>query len=136
MALEIIIPKEGEVPNYTVTERYCLTEDDTLVLEGDLAARWLYAIPGQEIPWAEAKKYGLVKGDTPEAEAETDDETEPTLAERIEAVTSHADANSLGAELGLTFEEKKPKVDEKKDALREAAASLDETEDETEPDTE
>lgn len=191
MALEINHPEEDDdVPSYTVTERYCLTEDDRLVIEGDLEARWLYAIPGQEIPWSEAKKYGLVTTDTPEAEVEDDagvddpaagggepEETPeaavvaiqhlktadeaihvidaalekwpedelllalkaqaeaviaarepapPTLAERIDAVSSHAEANELATELGVEgFQEKKPGVEAKKQALHDAAKAKD-----------
>lgn len=190
MALEINHPEEDDdVPSYTVKERYCLTEDDRIVIEGDLDARWLYAIPGQEIPWSEAKKYGLVTTDTPEAEAEAEVEEEdagedpgdatpesavevisrlgtadealvaitaaletwpehelllalkaqaeaviaggnpplePTLVERIDAVTNHAEANQLATELGVEgFQEKKPGVEAKKQALHEAAKAKD-----------
>jgi hypothetical protein len=48
----------------------------------------------------------------------------PTLEERINAVTSHAEANALGLELGLEFEAKKPGVAAKQEALREAAAEV------------
>ena len=57
---------------------------------------------------------------------DTDDdeeETGTTLEQRIDQVKTHADANALAAELGLSFEEKKPGVEAKKTALREAAAS-------------
>lgn len=46
---------------YTVQERLCLTEDDKLVPEGDPEARWLFAIPGDEIPVDQAERYGLLK---------------------------------------------------------------------------
>lgn len=47
---------------YIVTERLALTEDgQRLVPEEHLDARWLYAIPGQEIPLDEAIQYGLGK---------------------------------------------------------------------------
>lgn len=53
--------KESDVGMYEVKERLALTEDERLVPEEDPEARWLYAIPGQEIPLAEAERYGLVK---------------------------------------------------------------------------
>jgi hypothetical protein len=40
-------------------QRLCLTEDGCLVAEGDPSARWLYCVPGQEIPRHEAEHYGL-----------------------------------------------------------------------------
>lgn len=46
---------------YTVKERLCLTEDDKLVPEGEPEARWLFAIPGDEIPVDQAERYGLLK---------------------------------------------------------------------------
>ena len=49
---------------YIVTERLALTEDDRLVPEESAEARWLYAIPGQRIPLAEAQRYGLVATET------------------------------------------------------------------------
>jgi hypothetical protein len=62
--LEIIVPKEEDV--FTATERLCLTEPDEngeqrLVPEGSPEARWLFCAVGQEIPTADAEKYGLVK---------------------------------------------------------------------------
>lgn len=68
----------------------------------------------------------------PEPEPEPDEEepepgtgeepdAEPTLEERIDAVTTHVDANEIGTELGLAFEEKTPNIDAKKEALHEAA---------------
>jgi len=49
--------------------------------------------------------------------------SEPSLGARIDAVSSHAEANELGAELGLAFDAKKPALDEKKAAMHEAAAA-------------
>jgi hypothetical protein len=65
-----------------------------------------------------------------QADDDTDDDEgggtnggeELTLADRIDAVTTHAEANELGKELGLEFEEKKPGIAAKQEALREAAA--------------
>lgn len=63
--------KENEpVDTYEVYERLCLTEDERLVSEGDPAGRWLYAIPGQKIPMAEAIRYGLVDGPPSESKVE------------------------------------------------------------------
>jgi hypothetical protein len=60
MALEIETDDEGGAV-VTATERLCLTEDERLVPEGDPDARWLFCVPGQEIPRAEAERYGMVK---------------------------------------------------------------------------
>jgi hypothetical protein len=61
--------------NYTVTERLAKTEDDRIVPESDPEARWLFAIPGTQIPLEEAKRYGLVK-DEPAAEPEAEEPIE------------------------------------------------------------
>src|SRR5581483_357193 len=54
-----------------------------------------------------------------------DEQEEPTLADLIEAVASHDDANALAEKLGVEgFKEKKPGVEAKKAALREKAAEL------------
>lgn len=57
--------------------------------------------------------------------ADVDDSGGPkTLDERIDAVGSHDGANALAVELGVDgFEAKKPGLDAKKAALREAAAA-------------
>jgi hypothetical protein len=48
---------------YVVQERLALTEDEQrLVPEESAEARWLYAIPGQEISMADAIRFGLVDG--------------------------------------------------------------------------
>jgi len=58
--------KEAVVEKYLVEERLALTEPDEdgnqrAVPESNPEARWLYAIPGAEIPLEEAERYGLVK---------------------------------------------------------------------------
>jgi len=58
--------------------------------------------------------------DGPETEPETDEAL--TLDQRIDTLNTHYEANEIGTELGLTFEEKKPNLEAKKQALREAAA--------------
>ena len=56
--LEYEVSERGFV---VAKERLALTEDGArLVLEEDPEARWLYAIPGQEIPMAAAEKFGLL----------------------------------------------------------------------------
>lgn len=57
----------SELNWYVVQARLALTEDGRLVPEGHADARWLYAIPGQYIPLADAERYGLVKA-RPKAE--------------------------------------------------------------------
>jgi hypothetical protein len=70
MPLEISAPDPNEgAAVYVVTERLALTEDELrLVPEGSPDGRWLFAIPGQEIPFAVAVKFGLVSGDVPPVE--------------------------------------------------------------------
>lgn len=47
-------------------ERLYLTEKkDTLVREGDKRARFLYAVPGDEVPNDAAEKFGLKEGKLP-----------------------------------------------------------------------
>lgn len=116
-------PKEkNAMAMFTVQERLCLTEDDRIVLEGDLDARWLYAIPGQEIPLAEAERYGLTGG-------------EPNASERVPASEKTVDEmtgkelDAFAAELGVDWDVK-AKLPEKRDALKAAAkAKLDEAAD-------
>lgn len=70
--LEIIHEKndDPDAPAvFVVNERLCLTDDDRLVPEGHPDARWLFAVPGREIPFAEAVKYGLAKA-KPESKPE------------------------------------------------------------------
>lgn len=51
---------------FTVTERLCKTEDgERIVPENHPEARWLYAIPGQQVPMDEAERFGLVDADAP-----------------------------------------------------------------------
>jgi len=60
MSFEIV--KVGSIEEMVVVDvRLCRTEDDRLVEETDPEARWLYCIPGQKIPKAEAIRYGLIK---------------------------------------------------------------------------
>lgn len=64
---------------YKVTERLCKTEDgERLVPENHPEARWLYAIPGQQIPMAEAERFGLttavVVDDAPPADDDAKDD--------------------------------------------------------------
>lgn len=68
-----------------------------------------------------AHGYTYANGPAPEA---ADPSTTLTLAERIEAVAGHAQANALAAELGVEgFKEKTPNVAAKQQALRDAAAA-------------
>ena len=57
-------------------ERLYLTEKrDKLVGEGDKRARFLYAIPGDEIPNDAAEKFGLKEGKLPETKEAKGDGT-------------------------------------------------------------
>ena len=67
--------------SHTVQEHLYLTEDDRIVQEDDPEARWLYAVPGQEIPLAEAERYGLVGKAAPAKAAEVADAVPPAEAE-------------------------------------------------------
>jgi hypothetical protein len=121
MPLEIHTTKETPMEKYIVEERLALTEDgERLVPEESEEARWLYAIPGQEIPLADAERFGLTKQAKKKNDAGGDEPK--TLIEQIDAVSSHAQANDLATELGLSFDDKKPPLAEKKAALHEAAA--------------
>lgn len=46
---------------FVFTDRACETSEGRLVVETDPDARWLYAIPGQEIDRPVADRFGLVK---------------------------------------------------------------------------
>jgi hypothetical protein len=67
------------------TRLYLTAAPHRLVREGDPDARWLFCVPGQQVPDAEARRYGLVPGEaspeptteeppagTPEAESTPD----------------------------------------------------------------
>lgn len=113
MALEFVKQrKESNVDTYEVTERLALTEDGRVVPEDSPEARWLYAIPGQQIPLEETLKYGLVAGDglddpfvgrdgevhdlDPDSTGLTD-ESEPDVAE-VPAADEPAEASEPTAE--------------------------------------
>lgn len=71
MALEfnrLVTEAEADDGDVIARERLCLTSDDRVVAEGDPAARWLYAIPGQRIGRADAQRYGLLPAPEPEPE--------------------------------------------------------------------
>ncbi|MEV4096964.1 hypothetical protein [Streptosporangium saharense] len=56
----------------TADRRLYLVEDRSrVVVEDDLDARWLYCVPGQPIPRAEAERYGLLDG-SPKGDSEGD----------------------------------------------------------------
>ncbi|MCI0687571.1 MAG: hypothetical protein L0Y54_10095 [Sporichthyaceae bacterium] len=87
MALEYrYIRDEQPDGNHVVaTERLCLTEDQTrLVPETDPAARWLYCTPGQQLPRADAERYGLLAQPEPTPEPTTEPEPEPAAPEPAE----------------------------------------------------
>lgn len=113
---------------------------DIAKLRGEGGVVWEFDLPLNEVFTNQVKTRALVPADDAsydlvrhlledEVEDAGDETTEPeapaelTLADRIDAVDSHAAANELGVELGLTFEEKKPGLDAKKAALLEAAAA-------------
>lgn len=110
---------------------------DIANLRGEGGVVWELELPLNEVFANQVKTRALVPADDDSYElvkdllveaAAPDEEPEPepvpvTLAERIDAVTSHAQANELGKELGLAFEDKKPPVAAKKQALRDAAAA-------------
>lgn len=78
MALEYHYLKDaGDGEWYTVTERLARTEDDQLVPEGDPRARWLYAIPGEQIRRADAERYGLITEAQPEPDEVPEETKEP-----------------------------------------------------------
>lgn len=53
--------EDTHMDDYTVTERLCRTDDGRIVAEDHPDARWLYAIPGHTLPYAEAQAHGLVQ---------------------------------------------------------------------------
>jgi len=65
---------------------------------------------------------GDVDPDADEDGPETETDEALTLDQRIDTLNTHVQENEIGTELGLTFEEKKPNLEAKKQALREAAA--------------
>lgn len=70
---------------------------------------------------------GKVSGSTDESDDATIGEVgaAPSLAERIAAVSSHDEANALASEIGVEgFQDKKPSVDAKKEALSAKAAEI------------
>lgn len=60
MALHFVTEPDDDAGHVVATARLCRTEDDRLVLDTDPDARWLYCVPGQPIPRAEAERYGLL----------------------------------------------------------------------------
>lgn len=105
--------KENEMADvFTATERLCLTEPDEdgnqrLVSEDDPAGRWLFCVPGQELPRAEAEKYGL----TDAAGSKTIDEM------------SGKECDAFAAELEVDGWDAKAKVPAKREALKAAVAA-------------
>lgn len=70
MGLEFEFAKDpGSGNEVVVTARLCRTLDDNLVPENHPAARWLYCVPGDLIPRAEAEKYGLLSASEDEEPA-------------------------------------------------------------------
>lgn len=65
--------------NMIAAQKLFLTADKAeLVPEGDARARFLYAVPGDEIPASAAEKFGLVDGKLPAKKAKA--ETKPAKA--------------------------------------------------------
>lgn len=71
--------------SYKVSERLAKTEDDRVVPESDPDARWLYAIPGHEIPLEEAERYGLIKAGEPAEDKAAEKAEEPALSSETKA---------------------------------------------------
>lgn len=71
-----------------IDKRLCWNEDRTrLVPQTSAEAAWLAYIPGDEIPDAEARKYGLTPGpeaksDTPAAAGDPDDKATAPAADK------------------------------------------------------
>lgn len=110
---------------------------DTVKLRGEGNVVWEIGLPLTEVYVDQLVKRALIPIDETEhekvaylleqqpAEAEAEEPgAEPqTLAERIDAVATHAEANELAAELAVEgFEDKKPPLDEKRAALRAKAS--------------
>lgn len=71
MGFEIIKlddPGVNPAPAVVAKQRLWLTADDKLVLDGDLDARFLFCSPGDEIPRADALRYGLLDSSDLDAE--------------------------------------------------------------------
>ena len=83
MALTIKYGGEQEGDWIIVDARLCLTEEDTLVPEGDPAGRWLFTIPGRRVSMADAVKYGLVAEAEPEPEVELEAEVKPVAKKAV-----------------------------------------------------
>lgn len=104
----------------------------TITLRGEGGSEFEYELPLDAVHTEQvaAGKLRPVDDDGAEALASIapppeldDDSGEPlTLAERIAGIASHADANALAQELGVDgFQEKKPSLDAKREALTAAA---------------
>lgn len=115
---------------------------ETVTLVGEGGVEWEFELPLSEVFADQVKGNKLApKSDddrakvadlfvsedgelAPAAPASADPPTEKTLAERIDAVASHAEANELAVELGVEgFEEKKPALADKRAALQAAATA-------------
>lgn len=111
---------------------------DTVRLLGEGGVEWEFELPLAETYADQVKAHTLRPADdksaaaladllAPAAPAEDGSDEQPkeqTLDERIDAVATHAQANALAADLKVEgFEDKKPALDAKKAALREAAAA-------------
>lgn len=110
----------------------------TVTLRGDGGVEWEFELPLSDVFADQVRTRKLVPVDDDSHEAladllyeeaadggsETTPVTEPlTLAERIDAVSNHAEANALAEELNVEgFEAKKPPLDAKRAALHDAAA--------------
>lgn len=53
-------------PKWVADRRLCLTEDRSRVVEENTPeARWLWAVPGQEVDLAEAERLGAIQSEPP-----------------------------------------------------------------------
>lgn len=107
----------------------------TVKLLGEGGVVWEFDLPLSEVYTDQVLQRKLIPDDDESREAlasllvPADEDAvveeppgELTLAERIRAVSSHAEANELAAELGVDgFEEKKPALDAKREQLMDAA---------------
>lgn len=110
---------------------------DTVRLVGEGGVEWEFELPLAETYADQVKAHTLRPADDKSAAAVADlldpaapaeggsgEPKEQTLDEQIDGVATHAQANALAAELNVEgFEDKKPALDAKKAALREAAAA-------------
>ena len=72
---------------FRLDRRYATTEDGTrLVEETDPEARYFFGGPGTEIPLAEARRFGLIEQETPEAPAVEEKAQEPVEDKSAEPV--------------------------------------------------